>query len=164
MKRQLSSKDIKDLKYQCRMGYIIPFFFFMIGSFLVLAILDFFLLDTPLKNEFMALTLIAMFAISILINYQMNRKYLIDIRNNEKVLIPKTIQRKESKTDYEAGSGNRSTLPHNNPMKSFIHYSLIIENTRFRVDKELFESCKDGDEVFFHMAPKSNFRLSIQLK
>lgn len=132
--------------------------------FFVLALVYFLLNNIELNNEHIALVLIVMFCISLFINFKMNRKYRIDIRNNEKILIPKTIQRKESKTDYEAGSGHITPLPHNNPMKGFTRFSLIIENTRFRVDKELFESCKDGDEVFFHVAPKSNFRLSIQLK
>ena len=92
----------------------------------------------------------------------MNRKYYQDIQNNQKVAVLKTLQRKTSKRDFEAGSGNMTTLPHNNPMNEFIRYDFIIDNTIYRVKKELFESCSDGDQVYFYIAPKSKFHLSIE--
>jgi hypothetical protein len=94
----------------------------------------------------------------------MNKKYYSDIRNNEKLSEKKIIQRKIDKTDYEAGSGNMTTLPHNNPMKEFTRYDLIIDNIKYRIDKELFDNCNDGDEVLFYYAPKSKYLLSIEKK
>ena len=166
MRTPLSAQDIKDLKYQCRMGYVIPFFFFVLGSFLVSAVVDYIFNpdSVSLNNNHMFLVIGGMFILSVFMNFKMNGKYISDIRNNEKILEPKLIQRKESKNDAEAGSGNMTTLPHNNPMKEFKRYDLIIENTRYRIDKDLYENCVNGAEVYFHIAPKSKFRLKIELK
>jgi hypothetical protein len=166
MRKTLTAQDIKDLRYQCRMGYVIPFFFFVLGSLLVSAIVDFIFnqdIDS-LNNIHMLLVIGSMFILSIFINFKMNGKYISDIRNNEKILVTKTIQQRKSKIDAEAGSGNMTTLPHNNLMKEFIRYDIIIENTLYRIDKELFENCANGDQVYFHVAPKSKFRLKIELK
>lgn len=166
MRKALTAQDIKDLKYQCRMGYIIPFFFFVLGTLIVSTIIYYLFNQESegLNNYHMLLVFVAMFILSIFINFKMNGKYISDIKNYEKIIETKTIQRKESKNDVEAGSGNMTTRPHNNPMKEFKRYDLIIENTRYRIDKELFENCEDGGEVYFHIAPKSKFRLRIEAK
>lgn len=166
MRRTLSKQEIKQLKYQCRMGYVIPFFFFVISSVLVSVIFDtmFYNGNGSLNNNHIFLSVGIMFILSVLMNFKMNGKYISDIRNNRKIFEIKTIQRKESKIDAEAGSGNMTSLPHNNPMKVLKRYDLIIENTRYRIDKELFENCSQGDEVYFHIAPKSKFRFKIELK
>jgi len=49
-------------------------------------------------------------------------------------------------------------------MKEFTRYDLIIDNTKYRTDKELFDKCSVGDEVLFFYAPKSNYLLSIEKK
>lgn len=163
MKKTLTQKDIKDLRYQCRMGYVIPVFIFLLGSIFAVAIYE---LDINSGNEINT-KLDLLFAagcavIAMLVSYKMNRNYYIDIRNNEKIAYAKILQKKISKTDYEAGSGNMTTLPHNNPMKAFIRYDFIIDNTMFKVDKDLFESCRDGDEVILYYAPKSRYLISIE--
>jgi len=166
MNKQLTEADIKELKYQCRMGYILPFFFFVIGSYIVYAIINslFHQINEDSNYSEIILVLIVMFLLSILLNYKMNGKFISDIRNNVKILKNKTIQYKESKIDVEAGSGTLNMGFKNNPMKEFIRYNLIIENTRYRVDKEIFDKCAKGDDVYFHIAPKSNYRLKIDLK
>jgi hypothetical protein len=166
MRLQLTKKDIIDLKYQCRMGYVLPFMIFILGTFIVGAIyeLNFNTNSDGLNLEIELLFGLGFLLISILISSKMNWKYYSDIRNNEKVSETKKIQRKIDNKDYEAGSGNMTTLPHNNPMKEFIRYDLIIENTKYRIDKELFDICSNGDEVLFFHAPKSKFLLSIEKK
>ncbi len=166
MRKTLSEKDIKDLRYQCRMGYILPSFLFIIGSVAGIVIAEYlFNNGSDSLNMKNVITVIMGFGLlAIFTSYKMIGKYISDIRNNEKILETKIIQKKESKKDYEAGSGNITTLPHNNPMKEFIRYDLIIENTKYRIDKELFEKCADGDEVYFHIAPRSKYRLGIELK
>ncbi len=65
------------------------------------------------------------------------------------------------KKDYEAGSGGR--LSSNGDMKAFNRYDIIIDNTRYRINEAFFEACHEGDEVIFHIAPKSKHRLKIVL-
>lgn len=147
MKASLTKKDLKELRYQCRMGYILPFMFFLISSIITMG-----------DIKYISILLVVAF----LISYLMNHKYYSDISNNVKTSETKCISQKEFKTDYEAGSGNMSTLPHNDEMKAFIRYDLIIDHTRYRVEKNLFESCKEGDEVLFYYAPKSKYLLGIE--
>ena len=166
MRLQLTEKDIIDLKYQCRMGYILPSMIFILGTIIFGLIYELNYNSNADGFNFNIDLIIAMvfLIISILDSYLMNYKYYVDIRNNEKVAETKTVQRKIDIKDFEAGSGNMTTLPHNNPMNEFIRYDLVIENTKYRVEKELFEKCSMGDEVLFFIAPKSNYLLSIEKK
>lgn len=166
MRLQLTEKDIKELKFQCRMGYVLPFIIFILGTFILGAFFELYFNTNKegLNLKIDSLIVLGFAIFSMLLSYIMNRKYYSDIRSNEKVSVIKTIQRKIEKKDYEAGSGNMTTLPHNNPMIEFIRYDLIVENTKYRIDKELYEMCSDGDEVLFYYAPKSKYLLSIEKK
>jgi len=105
----------------------------------------------------------ALISFEVFIGYLMVRKYLADIRNNTKRAVGKTIKRKETWEDYEAGSGQVSDS-YAREMKAFQAYAFIIDNFRYKVDKELYENCNEGDEVNFFYAPISNYRLGIELK
>ncbi|WP_321320610.1 hypothetical protein [Labilibaculum sp.] len=166
MRRKLTEQDIKNIKYQCRMGYILPFFFFTLGSIFITALVDFIVsFEREIEGSIhIYLTIGILFIISVLMNYLMNGKYKADLRNKEKILERKTIQKKLATEDVEAGSANVGPLPHNRSMNKFMRYDLIIDNTKYRIDKELFDKCSDGDDVFFHIAPKSKYRIKIDLK
>ena len=164
MRLQLTEKDIKELKYQCRMGYILPTMIFILGTSIGGAIyeLNFNTNLDGLNLKMDLLVALGFLILSFLAAYFMNKKYYSDIKNNEKIVETKIVQRKIGKKDYEAGSGNMTTLPHNNSMKEFIRYDLVVENTKYRIDKDLFDKCSSGDEVLFFYAPKSKFLLSIE--
>lgn len=161
MELKLTEKEVNELKYQCRMGYIIPSMIFIIGTVLSMLFL-WKIVEGDI--EIVLYVVFGLFVISALISYIMNRKYYSDIKSNIKTSVVKVIQKKVDTKDFEAGSGNMTTLPHNNPMNEFMRYDLIVENTKYRVDKELFESCSEGDEVLFLYAPKSKFLLGIEKK
>lgn len=161
MRIQLTNSEKDELKLQCRMGYIIPFMFFIISTTIVVSIYEMnFNIGSALNYQTDFIIMGIFTFISIAISFAMNNKYYADIRYNEKIVEPKLIQRKVSKTDYEPGTGNGLF----GEMKSFIRYDLIIENTKFKVDKTLFDSVKDGDEVVFMFAPKSKYLLGINTK
>jgi amino acid permease len=163
MNKSLTLKDIKELRYQCRMGYILPFFLFFFGTLFSIALYENLLNKEDTTNLVAAVSILLVWVfLAILISYKMNGKYYQDIRNNIKVPNTKIIQQKNRKRDFEAGSGNMTTLPHNNPMKEFYRYDFIVENTIYRVEKELFESCSEGDTIHFYYAPKSNYLLTIE--
>ncbi len=161
MQKRLTESDIKKLRYQCRMGYILPFFLFILGSFLGIVIVGFILslmnMDLAENKAFIVIALFGL--LSVFVNYRMNGKYLSDIRNGLKGQEIKIVQRKEYKTDYEAGSG---TLYIGQEMNSFDSYSIIVENTRYRVDKDLFENCEENGQVIFNYAVQSKFLLEIE--
>ena len=84
MIKKLTEKDIKELKYQCRMGYIIPFMIFVIGAFLFTAIyeLNFNSKSSSLNSEADLLIIFGFIALSFFIAYKMNHKYFSDITLN----------------------------------------------------------------------------------
>lgn len=163
MTKSLSQADIKELRYQCRMGYLLPIFLFALLSVASIVFHHYVSHydEIELTNIDGLITLMSA-VFSIWVSYRMNGKYYQDIRNNRKVAERKVIQRKQAKRDFEAGSGNMTTLPHNNPMNEFTRFDFVVDNTLHRVDKELFERCSDGDEVSFYYAPKSQYLLSIE--
>ena len=163
MRKGLTEKDIKVLKYQCRMGYVIPAMIFIIGTIVSVAIYEslFNTESNALNIEILVILASGFFALSFLISYKMNHKYLKDIRFNRKVVETKIIQKKESKSDYEAGSG---TMYIGEEMKGYDSFSIIVENYRYRVDKDLFMSSKEGDEILFNYAPISRYLISIERK
>ena len=163
MRKKLTERDIIDLRCQCRMGYVIPAMIFIIGTFIFTAIYELYFNSNSnsINTEVVLLIVLGFILLSILIGYKMNHKYLSDIKNNEKVLETKVILKKESKRDYEAGSG---TLYIGQKMKGFDSFSIIVDNYRYRVDKDLYINSNEGDEVVFSYAPVSRYLLSIELK
>ncbi len=71
----------------------------------------------------------------------------------------KKLVHKLYKLDYEAGSGKLHS-----EMKSIDTYYFIVDNFRYPIGKELFDSANEGDELYFCYAPLSNELLSIELK
>jgi len=159
MRHSLTDKDIKDLKYQCRMGVILPVLLLIISNMIIFSIV--YINKIEYSNIMFLISVLITVAISVLLNLSMNRKYISDIRNGEKCFEIKNIQFKEKNKDFEAGS---ATLYIGQEMNEFYRYDLIIENTRYRVDKNLYENCENGDEIVFFIAPKSKFLLQMELK
>ena len=131
----------------------------------VLALFIIYILDKP-ESGYESFFILG-FLFSFLIVWLVNRKCWIDLKNNEKEVVRKIITRKESKEDYAAGSsvgfsftGKKSRLY--TGMKSYIEYSLIIENVRYKIEKELWEKVNEKEEVEFHYAPKSKELLEIR--
>ncbi len=160
--RTLTPEDIKELRYQCRMGYIIPFFILLTSSAIVVTLFELHVNpEVGFDYGINAVIVSVLAMLATLISYLMNHNYYHDIRHNYKHAQTKTIERKMKKKDFEAGSGNMTTMPHNRTMKEFFRYSFIIDNTIYRVDERLFNTCHPGDKVLFYYAPKSNYLLGI---
>lgn len=160
MRSPLSANDIKELRYQCRMGYILPGMFFILGSTLFTAIVFNMTEIFESENiEMTAMSLVGFAVLSLALSYKMNWKYLFDIKNREKLIETKIIQKKESKRDYEAGSG---TLYIGQEMNGYDSFSIVVENYRYRVDKDVFEHCTVGGEILFNYGPKSRYLINIE--
>lgn len=98
--------------------------------------------------------------LSVLISYKMNWKYLLDLRNGEKVVETKIILKKEQKFGYEAGSG---TMYFGQEMKEVYLFSIVVENVRYKIEEKLYNSCTEGEKILFNYAPKSRFLVSIEV-
>lgn len=159
---KLTKEEKKAIIYQCRTGYVFSTMLFLLGLFMVFIYKAYSLADTDNFNinEFILFGFIlALF--SLLLNYLINRKCMIDIRNGIKKQEIRKIQKKQSKQDYEAGSG---TLYIGQEMKGRIRYEIIVNNISYKVDKSFFLNCEEGDEVYFNFAPRSNYLINITLK
>ena len=162
MRLQLSEKDRKELKFQCKFGYIFGIMIFFIG-----AIASAFFFKTVFMEESVAeeiqigfIIILSSFFLAFFLGYLINRKYLADLRYNVKETEPKFIERKKSKEDFAADNER----PRSYRMTNYARYDLIIDNTKYRVSKELFDKCSEGDEVLFNVAPISKYLLSIEKK
>lgn len=156
MRKQLTESDLRELRYQCRMGIVLPILFLILSNM----VLYLFLLQGHLKFDApVQITVLALVAVAFLIHILMNRKLILDIRNGEKVVEFKRVQLKEKKRDFEAGSGTLQSK-----MNEFEQYNLVIDNCVYRVDKEVFDRCETGEEVAFFIAPISKYQLQIDLK
>ncbi|NJK98393.1 MAG: hypothetical protein HC905_28875 [Bacteroidales bacterium] len=151
---RLTKEDIKKLKYNCRPGIIISSIIYLIGFFLIFGGF----IESISENIFFSIMSLSI--LSITITFMLIRKSILDIRNGEKILELKTINQKEYKLDYEAGSG---TLI-GQEMKQIDIWYLIIDNHKYSVEKDLFDSAKNGDEIYFHIAPNSKELLKMELK
>ena len=67
----------------------------------------------------------------------------------------KIVNSKLHTTEHESGVAR---------MRALDVYFLLIDEFRYPVEKELYESVSEGDEVYFHIAPKSNELIRITLK
>lgn len=151
MKRGLSTKDIKHLRNQCSMSYLISAILFILGTIAGVTIYElYFEANAQLINYQMAamIGLVALF-LSVIVLFVLNWKYYSDIRNNEKIQETKTLQDKNKISDYY-----KSTVT--------LKYTFIVDNINFTVNKELFDNCNIGDKLIFNYAPKSKFLLSIE--
>jgi hypothetical protein len=158
----LDDEDKTILNRQMRAGIVVSFLLIIIGFG---ATLGTFFLDKsdPAIIEpgelWMPLVGIAVLANGVFM--LMNRKYLADLKAGSKQIETKKIQRKEIKKSHEAGSGTIHVGEKGNPIETPY---IIIDNTRYEVTAEEYENAKEGDEVEFHYAAKSNFLIKTKLK
>jgi hypothetical protein len=161
MKANLTQEDIKELKYSCRPGILIATALFAIG---LLGLLVKYLTDHNDQNiiPFYESKIFIIFGLliftSFLLGFSLTRKFFVDIRNGEKLLEKKVIQKKLIYVYHEPGSGNLLT---GKKMKSVDSYNLIIDDLRYNVNKELFDKVVEGGTVYFHIAPISQELLQI---
>jgi hypothetical protein len=155
--------DIKQLKYATRSGYVIGFVSIVPTSLI---------LGTLMNNigfGSISIYISSGFLTGLFVMWIINRKFWTDLWNGQKDIISKKVQDKNSIVSYEAGSsvgysftGKRSA--HFLDQKGHDIYNLIVDNYRYRVEKELYDSIDIGDEVELHYAQKSRFLLSIDKK
>ena len=109
-----------------------------------------------LNTKMAVLISIGTLTFSILLNFLINHRYYADLRNNQKVQIIKTLMSKSKSIDSAAGRANGLT-------KAYINrFEFCVDDIKFRVDKELFESCSEGDKLIFNYAAKSEYLLGIE--
>ncbi|MEE4198210.1 MAG: hypothetical protein V2I54_11235 [Bacteroidales bacterium] len=161
MKRKLTPQDRKKLKASARVGFIISFLMFLVSlAPWIISILE-------NKEGFLIYLTPIGILMSVIILWLANRKFWSDLRAGEKDVLIKTIDKKVAQEDYEAGSSagfstNGKKSAFYKEMNAFTNYAIIVENVKYRVDKELWDRVEEKDKVEFHFAPKSRELLAIK--
>lgn len=166
---KLSTKDIKLIKYEKRIGYVFSSGLFVLGIIWNLSYL------TSSENGvsyLMILINLAIIIVCLLIPYFMNRKYNLDIKYGIKSIKVEAVQNKEELVDYEPGSGKLyipilgDLFPKQwgQKMRKVHKFVLIIDGAQYNIDKNLFDKVKKGDEVEMYYAKYSEMFLGIDKK
>jgi hypothetical protein len=95
MNKPLTEKDIKEIKYQCRIGFILPGMLLIFSNFMLFVSILVRLVE--IERSLIYLCAFTINLIPLVLCYLMNWKYLADLKNGEKVGELKIIQRKELK-------------------------------------------------------------------
>jgi len=157
MNRPLTQKDIKRIKSQCNVGFLRSLIVLLLGTFLTILYSYINSLSDLEESSFIFLIVLI---ISLIVLYGMNRKYFIDIRNGVKDIKRKKVQKKESKVDYEADSNNPNS---DQNIRSNDGYIIVVDDTEYKVEKDVFDRCKEGEEVIFNYAPFSKYLINIEI-
>lgn len=165
---RLTEKDKQAIRLEKRIGFVFGIIVIMAGIialFLISYYRDF---SWPALSVMLASFLVA--ATAIFVAARMNRKYNRDLKEDKRVAKTGVVQLKEEAVDYEAGSGVLyipilgDLFPKlwGQKMSKLQKYNLIIDNHRFTVAKELFDSIEEGDEVTMYYPACSDTLLGIE--
>lgn len=162
MKRILTKEDRNKLKSASRIGFVFSMFLFLP------AIAAWLLSKFGYIEKIPDLLPPAGVLLSFLILFLVNRKYWIDLKKGEKNILVKSISKKESKEDYEAGSSvgystNGKKHAFYSGMNSHMEYYIIVDNVRYRIDKETWEQVNENDKIEFHVASSCKELFSIKI-
>ena len=110
--------------------------------------------------------------ICIIMVFLMNRKYNLDIKQKKVYIITSKVNSKYEEISHEPGSGAMyiPILGHLFPklwdqkMKAIQVYYLNINNFRYEVNEELYNSVEEGDFVKMYYGKNSNYLLEIKKK
>jgi hypothetical protein len=166
--KELTTEDIKEIKYQKRLAFVIAGLIIPSG---MLFNFVYFLVNKDISLLTLLFINSILLILIILIPVLMNRKYNLDIKKGIKVIKQASIQKKESETSFEAGSGSLhipilgDLFPKlfSKEMAKEIKHNLIINGFRYQVDKELFEKVEEGDLVEMFYSANSETFLGIGL-
>jgi hypothetical protein len=160
---RLTPEDRRLLKQQLKPGVVIPMLLLFLGLIILLFLVVSDQINTEYisESEFIVLYISTLFFTTVILGYLISRKYLMDLRNGVKQIEIKRIEKKETIVSREAGSG---TLYTGQPMKEVGVYAIIVDHTRFRIDKDRFDNCKENGQVEFHMGPISKHLIRIEPK
>lgn len=152
----MNDADNNEIKRACRAGIVVPALLFLFSLLVTTALL----IDSGLSVSLsLILSLLATLIFSASVNFIINRKYYLDIRDKEKDEVISFIQEKQKKKDFEAGSGSLGR-----PMNEFIRYDIIVNNVIYKVDEKFFNECAEGDRIILYFARHSRYLLGFELK
>ena len=164
---ELTTKNIKTLKNEKRIGFVFSGLIIIFGILLSSAYI---ILNND-KNWVLLLSIgFGIICLSYFIAFFMNRKINNDLRAGTKVVRIEKIEEKKHKTDYEAGSGmlfipilgNLFPKVWGQKMKEYSKYLLAVQGVNLDVEKELFDNVVAGDLIEIHFSQYSKTLLEFK--
>jgi hypothetical protein len=167
MNRELTDKDRKVLKYERRIGFVFSGLIICFGG---LFNLIYFVLNKTGQDYLMVslidlgILLLAYFVCSR-INLTVNR----DLIDNTKELIKKRVDKKIEEKSYEAGSG-ALYIPilgvlfpkiWGQKMRETRKYYVFTSDTKYEVDKEVYDDLEKDTDFYVHFAEHSETVLNF---
>ena len=165
MRLKLNERDKQFINYQMRAGKMIAVMVFSFGGFY--NIFYFAIPDFQISDIYILTVDVVIVLLSIFIWNRINRKYRQDLEEDMKVVKKGKVQKKESYTSHETGSGSLHIPVLGNlfpklfsiKMRSKNRYYLIINNTRMRMSEEVYKSAKEGEELDLYYTAVSDIRI-----
>ncbi|MCK5856935.1 MAG: hypothetical protein KAG64_05565 [Bacteroidales bacterium] len=167
MRSRLNELDKKFIRHQMRAGRMLAAFIFFAGGFY--NVFYFAIPSFQISNRYILIVDVMVVLLGVFTWNRINRKYRLDLEADVKIVKKAKVQKKESFTSYESGSGSLyipilgDLFPKlfNLKMKPTGRYYLIINNTRMRFDEASYNSVKEGDEVEVYYTSVSDIRIGI---
>ena len=158
MIKELTEKDIKVLKHEKRIGYVLSGLIVAFGG---LFNSIYFILNITHGYNY---TMICLIDIGILllarfVCYRINREFNLDIKSNQKNVLKRIVKRKAAGKKYETASTGLFK------MKERDRYLVLSEDrNKYEVDKDFFEKLEKGTEFYVHFAKYSWTILDYSIK
>ena len=162
----MNDKQIEILKKRIQLGYILPLLLLLIGLSV-----DVYLILTNLVNISLTLLInISILILIIIILYFNNWNLYKDLRKKELLLEYRQVLKKEDIRDYEVGSaalyipilGDLFPKLWGPKMNEFSKYKIAFLDKYIFVDKEMYESLDNSDEVTLYYAKYSKTFLGMK--
>ena len=170
MARELTEKDRTVLISEKRMGYV---FLGMILAFGGLFNLVYFIMNKTEQNYLLiAIIDIAIISFAYLICNRVNHKINLDLKDNQKEVLKRSVDTKSAESSYEAGSGvlfipilgNLFPKLWGQKMRETKKYFIFASGNKYEVDEGIYNDFKEGDDFYIHFAKHSDTNLSYSKK
>ena len=167
MLHELTDNDRKTLKYERRIGFVFGGLILCFGG---LFNLIYFVLNQSEQNYWMVISIdLGILLLACFVCYRINLKVNRDLKDNKKELLKKRVEKKIEEKTYEAGSGALyipilgDLFPKlwGQKMRPGRKYYIITNESRYEVEKEMYDGLKKNTDFYIHFAKHSETVLSI---
>lgn len=168
MTKELTDKDRKNLRYEKRMGYVFAGLILSFGGIFSLYYLVLF--KTPTDYLIVSLTDAGIILLAYFVCNRVNLKLNRDLKENTKELHMKRVCKKIQEKSYEAGSG--ALIPFlgdlfpklwGQKMRESMKYFIITNDSKYEVDKEMYDYLKKDSDFYVHISKHSETILAFSI-
>jgi hypothetical protein len=161
MNRDLTEKDRKVLKYERRIGYVLSGLIICFGGFFNL----FYFVLNKTGQDYLMVSFIdlGILLLAYFVCNRINKKVNRDLKDITKELLKKRVEKKIEEKSYEAGSGALyipilgDLFPKlwGQKMRETRKYFIFTSDTKYEVEKDVYDDLKKGTDFYVHVATHS---------